>query len=143
MLDTSSAIRDRYVAVLNGYLSLNGKNVPVYAESKFATPPQAYVTIGTIEETNDDNNHKFFSVIDVNVDIFCQQYKRNDMSQVDSISSQILQILIPTPSGTEIGDANFEIHPIARTGIKYLSLESGQNYVARKIVTIRNLVNQK
>jgi hypothetical protein len=143
MLDTSSAIRDRYVAVLNGNLSLNGKNVPVYAESKFATPPQAYVTIGTIEETNDDNNHKFFSVIDVNVDIFCQQYKRNDMSQVDSISSQILQILIPTPSGTEIGDANFEIHPIARTGIKYLSLESGQNYVARKIVTIRNLVNQK
>jgi len=143
MLDTSSAIRDRYVAVLNGNITSNGQNVPVYAENNFATNPKSYVVIGTIEETNDYNNNKFFSTIDVNVDIYCEQYKRNDMSQVDSISSQILQILIPSPGSIDIGNSSFQINPMARTGIRYLSLDNGQKFIARKIITIRNLVNQK
>ena len=143
MLDTSSAIRDRYVAVLNGNLTSNGQNVPVYAEKKFGTNPKAYVVISTIDESNDFNNNAFFSTIDVTIDIYSEQYKRYDMSQVDAISSQILQILIPTPGSIDIGDANFQINPMARTKIRYLPLDNGQNFIARKLITIRNLVNQK
>ena len=143
MLDTSSAIRDRIVATLNGNLTYNGQNVPVYAEARVGTNPKNYVIVGTIEESVEYNNNKFFTIADVNVEILCEQYKRSDMSQVDNISSQILTLLLPTPSGINIGDANFDIYPIGRRAIRYLSLENGQNFIARKIITIRNLVNQK
>jgi hypothetical protein len=43
----------------------------------------------------------------------------------------------------DIGDANFEIYVIRRSASRYLPLESGQNFVARKIITLRNFVKQK
>lgn len=143
MLDTSSAIRDRIVATLNGNLTSNGQNVPVYAEARFGTNPKSYVVIGAIEESVEYNNEKFFTIADVNIDIYCEQYKVNDNSQVDAISSQILTLLLPSPKGINIGDSNFDIYPIGRRAIRYLPLNNGQNFIARKIITIRNLVNQK
>jgi hypothetical protein len=143
MLDCSNNVRVIYVNALNGNLSYNGKDVPVYGQTPFNTTPQNYVVIGNITESSDNTNHSFGNNVEVVVDIFSEQYRVNDLGVVDSIASQILNILIPDTQVDGFDDANFEVFPIGRSSSRYLPLQDGDNYVARKIITISNLVNQK
>ena len=143
MIDTSASIRAIYLAKLNGFLTYDGTNVPVYGNIPFKTPPKRYVIISAITEGANNNNQVFMNEVIVTLDIFAEQYMTNDNAVVDNISSQILNILIPNTAVTDIGDASFSVYPTARTSSRYLPLMSGQNFVARKIITISNLVNQK
>ena len=143
MLDCSNNVRVIYVSALNGNLSYNGKDVPVYGQTPFDTTPQNYVVIVNITETSDNTNHSFGNDVEVVVDIFSEQYRVNDLGVVDNIASQILNILIPDTQVDGFDDANFEVFPIGRSSSRYLPLQDGDNYVARKIITINNLVNQK
>jgi hypothetical protein len=143
MLDCSNNVRVIYVTALNGNLSYNGKDVPVYGQTPFDTTPQNYVVIGNITETSDNTNHSFGNNVEVVIDIFSEQYRVNDLGVVDNIASQILNILIPDTQVDGFDDADFEVFPIGRSSSRYLPLQDGDNYVARKIITINNLVNQK
>jgi hypothetical protein len=143
MIDCANNVRTIYVNALNGNLSYNGKDVPVYGQTPFDTTPQNYVVIGNINEVSDNTNHSFGNNVEVVVDIFSEQYRVNDLGVVDNIASQILNILIPDTQVDGFDDANFEVFPIGRSSSRYLALQDGDNYVARKIITINNLVNQK
>jgi hypothetical protein len=143
MLDCSNNIRTAYLNILNGNITYNGKNVPVYGDDSFVTPPQNYVIISDIIETADNNNQNFTTNATVTIDIFSEQYLKRDNSIVDNIASQILNLLMPTSSLQDIGDIYFQIFPIDRNSSRYLALNEGNNYVVRKIITINNLVNQK
>jgi hypothetical protein len=99
--------------------------------------------IGNITETSDNTNHSFGNNVEVVVDIFSEQYRINDLGVVDNIASQILNILIPDTQVYGFDDTYFEVFPIGRSSSRYLPLQDGDNYVARKIITINNLVNQK
>ena len=144
MLDTSNAIRTAYLSKLDGFLTIGGRNVEVYGQDPFETPGEQYVILSSIRETQiEKNNAKFISQVEVDIDIFVEQYMRYDNSQVDDISNQILNLLIPSMPMADIGDANFEIYVLERTSSRYLPLQSGENFVARKIITLRNIVKQK
>jgi len=143
MKDTSNSVRTIYVNALNGNLSYNSKDVPVYGQTPFRTLPQNYVIISSIIEIANNNNNQFQNVVNVDIDIFSEQYRVNDLSVVDNIASQILNILITKPSINIFQDNDFVVYPVARTNSLYLPLYNGDNYVARKIITINNLVNQK
>ena len=143
MLDCSNNVRVIYVNALNGNLSYNGKDVPVYGQTPFDTTPQNYVVIGNITETSENTNHSFGNNVEVVVDIFSEQYRVNDLGVVDNIASQILNILIPDTQVNGFSDIYFEVYPMQRTSSSYLPLRDGENFVARKIITISNLVNQK
>ena len=90
-----------------------------------------------------NNNQQFISNVDVTLDIFCEQYREYDNAAVDSIASQILTLLIPTTGIHDIGDAYFQIYPLSRTSSRYLPLNDGQNFIARKIISINNSIIQK
>jgi hypothetical protein len=143
MLDTSNSVRSIYVAALNGNLTYSGNNVPVYGQTPFVTTPKNYVVIGSISEISDNTNHSFGNDVEVVIDIFSEQYRVYDNGVVDNIASQILNLLIPSPSVSGFSDTNFFVYPTARTSSRYLPIENGDNFVARKIITISNLVNQK
>ena len=143
MLDCANNVRSIYVATLNGHITYNGKNVPVYGQTPFGTTPQYYVIIGDINEVANNTNHTFQNQVDVVVDIFAEQYRVYDNSVVDNITSQILNLIIPTPNVNGFSDAYFFVYPTSRTSSRYLPLVNGDNFVARKIITISNLVNQK
>jgi uncharacterized protein YoxC len=143
MKDCSNNVRTAYLNKLNGFISYNGKNVPVYGDDSFKTPPQNYVIIGDIIESAQNTNQSFTSNVDVTIDIFSEQYLKRDNSIVDNIANQILTLLIPTTGIADIGDSDFQIHAMARTSSRYLAIDNGQNYIARKILIINNLVNQK
>lgn len=143
MKDSSNNVRTIYVNALNGNLSYNGKDVPVYGQTPFRTLPQNYVIISSITENADNTNDSFQNIVSVDIDIFSEQYRINDLSVVDNISGQILNILIPYSRISGFSDSEFIVYPTSRTNSLYLPLYNGDNYVARKIITINNLVNQK
>jgi hypothetical protein len=144
MLDVGSIVRETYVSKLNGFLTYQGRDVVVYGETPFDTTAEQYVIISSITDRQSNiNNQKFIHDVDVNLDIFVEQYMRYDNAAVDNIANQILNILITSPAISDIGDASFEMYVMARTASRYLPLESGQNFVARKIITINNIIKQK
>lgn len=143
MKDASNNIRVIYVNALNGNLSYNGQDVPVYGQTPFRTPPKNYVVISSITEVANNNNQYFGNSVDVVIDIFSEQYRVYDNAVVDNIAGQILNILIPDTAVDGFSDTDFVVYPTARTSSNYLPLQNGDNFVARKIITISNLVNQK
>lgn len=144
MLDVSNILRQTYLSKLNGFLTYDNRNVVVYGQMPFETPGEQYVIISSITERQSNlNNQKFIHDVDVNLDIFVEQYMRYDNTAVDDIASQILNILIPTTGISDIGDVNFELYPMSRTASRYLPLENSQTFVARKIITINNIIKQK
>lgn len=143
MKDCSNNIRTQYLSILNDNISYNGVNVPVYGNDTFQTVPDNYVIIGDITENADNNNQQFVTDADVVIDIFSEQYMTRDNSIVDDIANQILTLLIPTSGIKDIGDADFQIFAKARTSSRYLAVNDGQNYIARKILTINNTIIQK
>ena len=143
MKDCSNSVRTIYVNLLNGNLSYNGKDVPVYGQNPFRTLPQNYVIISSITEQASNTNDSFGNIVNVDIDIYSEQYRIYDQGVVDNISNQILDILIPVTKIAGFDDNDFEIFLIERTNSLYLPLYNGDNFVARKIITINNLVNQK
>ena len=143
MRDCSNNVRVIYVNALNGNLSYNGKDVPVYGQTPFRTTPQNYVIISSISESAANTNNSFGNEVDVVIDIFSEQYRVYDNAVVDDIANQILQILIPDTGVDGFDDTHFEVFPMARVSSSYLPLQNGDNFVARKLITISNLVNEK
>ena len=143
MLDCTNNIRDCYVSKLENNITLNGKVVKVYGQIPYESTPDNYIIISTINESADNNNQLFVTNATVDVDIFCEQYRKVDLSVADNIASQVLNLLLPTTGIHDVGDAYFQIFPLSRVASRYLPLENGDVYVARKILTINNSIIQK
>jgi hypothetical protein len=144
MLDCSSNIRNAYLTVLQNNVIYNGKAIQVYSQLPFNTPPDKYIIIGSVSESADNNNQLFVTNANIDIDIYCEQYRKPDLTVVDNIASLVLQLLIPTTGITDLNvDNYFQIFPISRIASRYLNIENDDTYITRKIITINNLVNQK
>lgn len=143
MKDCSNNIRTAYLNKLNGYITYNGQDVPVYGTDSFKTPPKNYVIIGDIIEGSQNTNQSFTSTADVTIDIYSEQYLTRNNAVIDDISNQILTLLIPSTGIIDIGDTDFQIFAMSRSASRYLTMTDGQNYINRKVLIINNLVNQK
>lgn len=144
MLDCSNYVRSALYTALNGNVSYESKSVYVYKDAHFDTPPQKYIVIGDINETGRTlNNNTFINDVEVNIEIFVEQYRYQAQNVVDAISSSVLAILFPTPLHHNIGDNDVAIYAIDRVSSRYLPLQDGDNFVSRKILTIKFLVNQE
>jgi len=144
MLDCSSNIRNAYLTVLQNNVIYNGKAIQVYSQLPFNTPPDKYIIIGSVSESADNNNQLFVTNANIDIDIYCEQYRKPDLTVVDNIASLVLQLLIPSTGVKDLNvDQYFQIFPISRTATRYLNIENDDTYITRKIITINNLVNQK
>ena len=119
MKDCSNNIRTAYVTKLNGFISYNGKNVPVYGDDSFKTAPQNYIIISDISEAAQNTNQSFTSNVNVTIDIFSEQYMTRDNAVVDNIANQILTLLLPSTGIIDIGDVSFQIHAMSRLSSRY------------------------
>jgi hypothetical protein len=142
MQDCSQDVRSTYLGALNGNISYNSVNVPIYGQIPFETTPQNYVIIGNITESSDNNNQRFSNNVDVTIEIYSEQYRTNILDIVDNISGQILDILIDNTSIPVFETAYFQIFPKERTSSLYSSIQNDEVFIARKIIIINNLVNQ-
>lgn len=143
MKDCSNNIRTAYINKLNGFITYNGHNVPVYGNDSFKTPPKNYIIIGDIIEGSQNTNQSFTSTADVTIDIYSEQYLTRNNAVIDNISNQILTLLLPSTGIIDIGDTDFQIFAMSRASSRYMTMTNGQNYINRKVLIINNLVNQK
>ena len=144
MLDCSNNIRNAYLTILQNNVIYNNKAIAVYSQIPTITTPDKYIIIGTVSESASNNNQAFVTNADIDIDIFCEQYRKTDLSVVDNIASLILQLLIPTTGVKDLNvDPDFQIFPMSRIATRYLNIENDDLYITRKIITINNLVNQK
>jgi hypothetical protein len=143
MLDCTNNIRQCYLNLLEGNVIYNGNTIKVYGQEPFTTAPNTYITLGSITEVADNNNQRFVTDADIDINIIVEQYKRPDLSVVDAISSLVLNLILPTTGIQDVGDAYFQIFPLSRISSRYLPLDNGDLYISRKILTINNSVIQK
>jgi hypothetical protein len=144
MLDCSSNIRNAYLTILQNNVIYNGKTIQVYSQLPFNTPPDKYIIIGNVNESSDNNNQVFVTNADIDIDIYCEQYRKPDLDVVDEIANLVLQLLIPTTGVKDLNvDSEFQIFPLSRISSRYLNIENNDIYLTRKIITINNSIIQK
>lgn len=143
MIDCSNYVRTALYNQLLGDIMYGTEQITLYKDAHFDTPPQKYVVIGDITESGRTlNNNRFISDVMVDIEIFVEQYRYAANDVVDEISTSILQVIFPSPIHVGIGDVFLAIYPIDRVSSRYLPMRDGDNYVSRKILTLKFLVNQ-
>ncbi len=139
MRDTQQILRMAVYNLLNGNLSYNSDNVPVYDEKrKSGDADNIFVILGTQQESDDDTSDAF--ITDSSIDIEIQHRTDFEISKdvIDNISNQILELLLPTPQSNGFAVQNlFLIQCVRRTSTisRNFSLTDSQSIVA-KIITI-------
>lgn len=143
MKDTGLAIRNAYYNLLNGNLTYNSKNVPVYKDDPIATPPDNYVVITEVIEGQDNNNQKFVNELQVTLDITTKQYKTIDRSICENIANQIVNLVKPTTSTQGIDTTDFQVMNVNRGSGTYLNELDGDYHIVRKILIFNQTLIEK
>lgn len=146
MRDTQQILRMAVFNLLNGNLSYNSENVPVYDEKrKSGDTDTIFVILGTQQETDDNTSDAF--ITDSSIDIEIQHRTDFEISKdaIDHISNQILELILPTPQSDGFSVQNlFQILCVRRisTISRNFSLTDSQSIVAKTINISCKIVQQ-
>lgn len=139
MKDPALAIRSAYLTSLNGSITLNAANVPVYDRvPNNATEP--YVVIADQTETGDSQKGQCYGVdTTILLDIVTRFKSGGGKRDADIISNQILQkVTLNYPDTLP----EFKIYHITLENANYLESIEDTSYVVRKLLRLRNFVQQ-
>lgn len=142
MKNASKAIRDAYYNALNGNITYNSNNVPVYKNVPIQTLPDHFIEITTIDEVNDPNDHKWVRECILTLEVVSTQYQYRTYDVVDEISEDVQQIILSTIGGS-LTDTNFQIGHIQVESTRYLNESDGDRYITRKILQFNQILIQK
>lgn len=140
-MEVSKAIRTGYYSTLNGNVSINGQNVPIY--DVFALPEGvSYPYILLSSQTSVQRvvkNCKVYNATIV-IDIVTGDLNMIGRSQSEDIAEQVENLVNTTDinitaNGYKIGDTNRELDADD-------SNKNGQYYIFRKIMTYRHLISK-
>lgn len=125
--------------LLNGNISYNGQNVPVYDEKRrVGDTDNLFIILGTQQESDDDTSDTF--ITDSSIDIEIQHRTDYEVSKdaIDEVSNQVLDLILPTPQTNGFAVQNLALIQCVRRSrsvSRNFSLTDSQSVVA-KIVTI-------
>ena len=125
--------------LLDGNLSWQGVNVPVSDEKRrIGDDVTLYVTFGTQTESDDNTSDAFITDSSIEIQILHKTEFEVSKDALDTVSNQILEILMPTAStdGFEVQNL-FQITCVRRTNAitRNFSISDSQTIVG-KIITI-------
>lgn len=139
MKDPGYEIRKAYFTLLDGSLTLNGENVPVYDR----VPPKAkepYVVIADQTETDDSSKGCFSSETTVLFDIVTRYKSGGGKRDADMISNQLRELVI-VRYGFPLLDG-FKIYGVRLESSNYLESMEPSDYTVRKLIRVRINVQQ-
>ena len=118
MRGTMKILRHSVYAELNGNLSYNSSNVPVYDEKKHVgDTDQIFVLLSTQQETpTDDNDCTFITRSSIDIEIIAKTEFEVSKDMIDDVSDLVQNLLLPTkgtlgfssPSGWQFQNPRFE-----------------------------------
>lgn len=147
MKDPVKFIKDAYFNALNNAITYNGSTVPVYDEEADETGGDYYIIISTITDADFPNKAKFMNDVEVLIDVVSQNNWRVDLVKqiVDSITSKIMNVIIPSVGNTSLLDsADFQIVDVRKAATQHVPvLDTGTKKIVRRLTRFTQLIIEK
>jgi hypothetical protein len=137
MLNVFNKLMDLWFEMLDGNLSIDGTNIPVYRVDVPTDAPDMFVVLRRESLTNNSNNSSFVTnpviISEVEVRSGSAALIRDEISV--RIDTQIGQLLQPTPSTHGLGsDSSIQIVTVSRRDQNFIAEDDG-SYRIDRIVT--------
>lgn len=144
MKDTGRIIRKGIFQALNGNISYNAANVPIFDLAPTEAPGSHYIMLRNGDEATDANNDRFVTIGSVLIDVatILQTTVTNEI--VEDLCDQVLEILLPTPQTFGITlEAGFNLTDLKRESANYLPmLQTDTGKIVRKILRLTYRIQQ-
>jgi len=98
LIETAHHIRKAYFDLLDGNVTLNAVEVPVYDELNEDYEGEAYIVLGTQTDNDSSNKHAFTSDHVITIDIVTRFVTSARKYPSEVISGQVKALVLPTPS---------------------------------------------
>jgi hypothetical protein len=134
-------IRSLYASLLSG-ITYNGQGVPVYTEEPFATVPDYYIQVSSVDQSPDNTDASWSSEVVVTLDVVTKQNMQNSRAAVDTISGSIMAVLLPNSFILQ-GNTDFQLFIISVSSPGYLHEQDGTIHINRKILRFFNRITEK
>lgn len=142
MDNPSYYVRLAYKTALTNTIFYLGNAIPCYEAIPDRTNPGSYIRIASVNDSSVNNDSKFISEMNVELEIVSRQYKFQDNKQVEDICTSILEIIIPTIGGG-IAIGKFDCGHIYVEGTRTLyEVDEQGYYITRKLLSLKHLVTQ-
>ena len=143
MKDASHFIRKQVYDELNGNITLNSANVPVYnvVPSSASTP---YILITSVSNSiAEDIKDTYLNEIITDVEIVTA-FDTNTGGQLDAnlAMNQITQLLVDRTTFFNMSSNNFKCISAQNNGVAYISTDTDTETIYRGILTLSNLVEE-
>lgn len=141
MKDVGYSLRKAYYSKLNGAVSLNASNVPVY-DNVPNTAEYPYIQISNVSVSDNSTKDSFNSNCVVTVQVFTGTDGTNySKADADNISNQVMQLLINRSSLPD-ASPDFKVITNILESTSYIESQFDGFYEVRKVIRIRNIVEQ-
>lgn len=142
-MNTMGKLLDAYWQLLNGSLSYNSTDVPVYKIDAPEDAPLNYVLIYGESETNTGNKRSFAFDTVVIVDIVTQNENVIDNRAVDSIDGQISSLVLSSPAVNNLStQTGMQILNVEVATTAYIPERDGVNVFYRKVLRYNQRILQ-
>jgi hypothetical protein len=138
MRDVGGVIRKAIFQALDGNITYNSAEVVIFDEAPTEGPSSQYILLSTQTENDARNNARFVHEGTILLDIVTVTGAYVTKEIAESISDQILDILLPTIGTTGITlDAGFNLTDLRRESANYLPmLQTDTAKILRKVLRL-------
>jgi hypothetical protein len=141
--DAERVLRKAFYNALNGNVSYNSTNVPIYDEFASDTAGNLFIVLGNQYADDRRNFAKFVTGSVIVVDICHIQNRAMTKDVVDAVANSVKGILMPMLSGTGLTlDSGFSVNNLYRETSSYLSEQNNTKWAIRKIERYRCDIQQ-
>lgn len=144
MRDFNKPLRKAVYELLNTHLTYGTDNVPVFDEKvKKSQDVSNYVIIGNISSRDDSSFHTWTRQMEFILDVVTKTGDTVSRNIADSISGQILALMMPTITGNGLSQTNFQYINCQLATDRYLDLQLTPTMaMVRRLLTFSITVNQ-
>jgi hypothetical protein len=141
--ETKKILRQAIYDALDGQITINSEAVPVYDEKN--TGESIYILLSNQQETDDNTSDVFITLSTIDIEVVQQTGYSVSKDDIDDITDQMLEILIPTPSSNGLtAPTGFQFNHVRRESSRSLAFEiSPTESIIRNITTISTIITQQ
>lgn len=142
MKDLSSVLRTAYYSRLNGNLTYNSSNVPVY-DRVSNTVSYPFVLLGEFRDTDDSDKTFYAHNCTQEVEVITAfDGNHGGKKASDNISDQIIERIRTRSSGYMVLNSSFNMTTTTLDETFTLTEEAGEHIVYRRVIRFRHLVDE-
>lgn len=143
MKETKKIIRQAIFDAIDGQVVVNSVTIPVYDEKNDGE--NIYILLSNQQEADDNTSDTFITRSTIDIEVVQQTGYSVSKDDIDDITEQILEIVIPTPNTHGLTEpTGIQILNVRRESSRSLAMEiSISETIIRNITTISATIIQK